>query len=1103
MMELDIISCPDRRALENEFTDLMKGAAASSRGVISIVPDQSSFSEEEKLISIFKVTGLGNPEVLSFKRLFFRLREKFPDRRRRLTAAAREMAVMYALESIKEEDFRLFRGVIKKSRLSSTVSGIITGFKRYGVDEAALKNAEEALPASPLKNKIHDCRLALESYNSLMKSSGLSDADDDMTELLYMLNLKECDYFDGKTVFIRHFSDLNKLQRQCVGQICVRAKRVYVGVVWEDKAEFATTGALISGLRRTAEEMGIPFSHRAIQGFTDSRPKPLAYAVRNFYDSSALPFKESPRNSLYLHISASPYTEIQHIAATIARLVSRGERYRNITVAARNAQDYAGYVKRIFPIYGIPVFFDGKRPLSLHSASRLLISAMELAVYGFSHENVFSFAKNPFAPHGGNCGALEDYCLEAGVRSWNWSEDFTFIRGAYSPKEYGHEKGAEELEEINSRRRELYELIAPLAEGLKKPRTGAEYARMLYDFISSAQLPEKIEAAARRQEENGDDRGAGETRQVYNLLMDILEDIYTDFGESALSGEEFLEAFKTACSAVQIGVVPAAADSVIFGDIERMKGSEDKIVFLPGLNEDIFPRAFQNDSVFTEYEAEILAEKYAIELPPMGGEKAENERLLVYEALSSPKEALYMSCPIGKADGSNLRPSSIVRRMRELFPLMRETEDVNSRGGEYLCASMPAAYLELGTAVSRGEGGKFWSMIKSLLNSNEEYARKLELLDNSRGYRAEKTEKLDEELLRKALGDELALSPSKLESFASCPFSFFLQNVLKLRDTEAMSINPADSGSLMHNIIDGFCALASAEPEGMKGISQARKNELFKRVCAEVRGGINLQVMNNPRFSSAVERIERMAEKCVDEILTQLQDELFVPTGSEVIIGEGGRLPASEIVLPDGKKARFSGRIDRADVRTGVKITENGQEKLVDLVRITDYKSSGKKIDFNKVLHGLQLQLFAYMDSYVKAEKDARPAAVLYFNLTETPTPAEIGSDESEKKDRLSGVMVSGRMAEKKGVAEIQADEMDAVLKYVRRYVAKTAEKIYSGEMPVSPAETDSVLQCGYCPYARVCKAGEISPDCVRYIAADKDNAALEEIKKEAAKDEA
>ncbi|MGN1098270.1 MAG: PD-(D/E)XK nuclease family protein, partial [Clostridia bacterium] len=870
-MKLTVLACPDHGALETAVTGLMKEYTDISRnGAAVIVPDQSSFSEEERIIKAFGTVGLGNPEVLSFKRLFYNLSGKFPSGRKRLTPSAREMAVAYSLNNIDKADFRLFSGVVKKRELASTVSGLITGFKRYGVTADKLGAADKGLEQnSPLQKKIHDCFMALESYDRLMDESGLCDADDDMRELARILELEDCDFFSGKTVFIRHFSDLNRLQLQCVGGICKKAEGIFAAVCWEDRPEFATTKKLIDGLKRTALENGCQFELKTLDGFKDSRPEPLAYLAKNYYQSSAPAYDKTVERSIFLHVSKNPAAEVRRAAAAIARLVKNGCRYRDITVAARDIDSYAGYIKRIFPIYSIPVFADAKRPLARHSAAGYVLSAMELAIYGFTHENVFGFAKNPFAPHGGSCGELEDYCVEAGIRSWNWGEDFTFIRGAYSSLDYGGEREPEDLTFINQRRGELVELMEPLRLCLGEKRSGKEFAKGLYEFMLSGGLPEKAEAAAKEQENCGDLRGGSETRQVYNLMIDILDDVCTVFGDREIDPEDFYEAFKTACTAVQIGVVPPSADSVTYGDIERMKGARDKYVFVLGLNEDVFPRAFADSSIFTEYEAEALREQWDIELPPMGAEKSENEKLLVYEAVSFAEKRLYLSYSLGKTDGGNLRPSPIVGRVRELFPKLRETEDVNSPNGEYLCATKAAAFLELGTAMGENRPEKFWSLVHALLRDDPIYGPKLRQLEKNMNYNSMETEDLDSELLKKVTGEELALSPSRLESYGGCPFSYFLQYILKLRDTAPMNINFADSGNILHNIIDGFCARVSRDLKGnWRKADASFTDRVFGEVCGEIRRGLSRQISADPRLKAAVERIEATARKCIEEIRT-------------------------------------------------------------------------------------------------------------------------------------------------------------------------------------------------------------------------------------------
>ena len=71
--------------------------------------------------------------------------------------------------------------------------------------------------------------------------------------------------------------------------------------------------------------------------------------------------------------------------------------------------------------------------------------------------------------------------------------------------------------------------------------------------------------------------------------------------------------------------------------------------------------------------------------------------------------------------------------------------------------------------------------------------------------------------------------------------------------------------------------------------------------------------------------------------------------------------------MENGKQIEIIGKIDRVDIAK----TEDGK-----YIRIIDYKSSIKDIDFSEVYGGLQLQLITYLDAMCKIE-DFTPAGIL------------------------------------------------------------------------------------------------------------------------------
>ena len=65
-------------------------------------------------------------------------------------------------------------------------------------------------------------------------------------------------------------------------------------------------------------------------------------------------------------------------------------------------------------------------------------------------------------------------------------------------------------------------------------------------------------------------------------------------------------------------------------------------------------------------------------------------------------------------------------------------------------------------------------------------------------------EKIKKENIEKLYGNKLNTSISKLEKYNSCPFSYYLQYILKLKEKEELKVQSFDTGSFMHDVINTF-----------------------------------------------------------------------------------------------------------------------------------------------------------------------------------------------------------------------------------------------------------------------------------------------------------
>jgi RecB family exonuclease len=210
------------------------------------------------------------------------------------------------------------------------------------------------------------------------------------------------------------------------------------------------------------------------------------------------------------------------------------------------------------------------------------------------------------------------------------------------------------------------------------------------------------------------------------------------------------------------------------------------------------------------------------------------------------------------------------------------------------------------------------------------------------------------------------VSSTRLESWAECPFAYFVNHLLHVEPVEdpaqLLTISAWDRGSLVHEILQSFVDDVLARPAGDRpppdrpwsATDHARMRELAERVCDnyEARG-----LTGRPIFWRR-ERAQILA--LADRFLTE-DDAHRAGDGSRPVAAElrfgygddaGGPGPVI-LALADGRSLRFRGSADRVDV---------GDDGTIHVV---DYKT-GRSDDFRRLgpgnpdERGTKLQLPVY-----------------------------------------------------------------------------------------------------------------------------------------------
>ena len=629
---------------------------------------------------------------------------------------------------------------------------------------------------------------------------------------------------------------------------------------------------------------------------------------------------------------------------------------------------------------------------------------------------------------------------------------------------------------------------------LRRKSSVLELCGHLFNFFEQINLEKSIRLHANSLEENGENLYALQTMQVYNILIEIFDDICTVLGEKTLSLSQFYTTVVAGLQTVEIGTIPSSSDCVTVGSIDRIKGHGAKVVFLVGTNSGIFPSFPSENGFFSDDDKKALTDM-GIEMPPCLLQMAQSEQLLIYDALTCAGEKLYISYASADNGSNAMLPSEIVERVTTLFPdiiyqndLTGVPDDINiitSRKAVFdiLCSKIRSHSID-GTPLS-----DTMRAAAHYFSKDEEYAPLLSQAIEMTGFN-NSAARIYPDLVEKALGEDMKTSITRLEAYNKCPFSFFAKYMLKLEPKKKFEISVSDSGSFLHDFLDRFSEFiaSSCDANGNHFTWKTIDDDFIKlhtpEILREILTGVNSRMLEVPRIKALFDRLCRTAQQSAYAVRHHIKHSDFLPLGYEISFDDNGRFKPTKITLPDGKNITLRGRIDRADEFT-MQMPDGSEGRFV---RIVDYKSSDKTLNLSDVYHGVQLQLFVYLSNL--CDNGYLPAGILYCNLTDPIV--EISPDASEddiiklRRDarRMSGIVLSEYdMADHMGGKEIvnikskqtvTAKNFNSMFRHLNKVIKNTAQKIYGGNFPIECMQD----ACTWCEFNQLCRFDNAFSGC-------------------------
>ena len=1036
-----------------------------------IVPEQFSYATEKRLLDTLEVGSTINAEVISFKRLAHRVSlEVGENTRTQLTKVGKSMLVKYITDKNKAK--LNFLGKTNEIDLSLRT---ITELKKHNVSVEKIQNQSENVENQLLKLKLEDIGTIYSSYEETIKDNYIDEED---TLTILAKQLKDSKMFDNNLVYIDEFSGFTEQEYLIIEEILKKAKQVSISIcvdgVEEKKPEsdlFFPNKQVIRKLIEHAENANINIEKAIeLKELHRFKNRELQVLEKNIYAIRSEEYKDEVSH-INLKICNNPYTEIEETAKTILDLVREKElRYEEIGVITKNIEDYISAITAVFPKYNIPVFIDNKKALSDNILVKYVLSMFEVYSKNWSSDAVWSYIKTGFTGvEKQDLYKLENYCRKWGIRGNKWyKEDWTY------------DVLNKNVEKLNNLRKAIVKPLIEFNETLKNKKTAKEITKALYEFLEKNEIRNKLEEKLKKLESNKEIKYANEYISSWNILMNILDEINLVFGEKSFTFEEYREILKAGLEVSSFGEIPEVIDQVTIGDIERSRSHKINTLFILGINDGVFPSQSSDEGFLNDEDRDTL-KKNGIELAKGSLENLYDERYNIYKAFTTAENDIYLSYISTDKEGKAKRPSTIITKIKKIFPKLKEKSDVLQENSNITTvdATFKELLLNIRKLRNNEEVEYIWKDVYNWYINNEQWKKKLSNI--IKGFDSKKTaEKISEKNIKRLYGENLKTSISRLEQYRKCPFSFHLKYGLKLKEKEELKIKSIDTGTFMHDIIDTFF-------ETIDNVKEITQEEIEKTVEEIINSKLELNknyiFTSNPKFIVLTNRLKKVVIQSIKYIVLQIQNSDFEILGNEIEFKK--KIDNVEII----------GKIDRLDVAKADK---------AQYIRIIDYKSSDKNIDLNELVFGTQIQLITYLDSVVSEKENALPAGMLYFKMIDPIIKADRNKSEEQikeelkKKFKMNGMIIADINVIKKMDKNLEKgasnlipvyldkngnisnswsnvltkEEFTKLQKTAEKIIKETAKEILSGNIDIKPAynRKTKIDACKYCEYKTICR---------------------------------
>ena len=1044
---------PLRRAVSDfALSEICKNAARGTARQILIVPEQFSFETERRLCALGGDPIVRFAEVLSFSRLADRVFSVVGGACiKTLDQSGRLIAIAGALEQVRSR-LKIYGTYITKPEFLLQLLQIHDEFKSYGVSADAVRRVFPVLTGT-LAEKMEELTLILETYDTVCSGAKL---DPMMRPELLASALSESDYAQDREIIVDGFTDFTAQELNILCALLRTAGNVTVCLCCDGllrgQSVFSPVRDTAKALAALAERYGIDCARQEIPVTADADD--LLHLSSHLF-SSALPVWDAPAPHILRSDADTVYDECLCAVGQIQRLLTDGARLRQIAVACTDPS-YLPVLENLFSRYHLFCYISGAQDVLQKSVLQGVLSALRAAASGMDAEDVADYLNAGISGISADaCDRLKNYAFVWKLRGTLWESEFT--RDPYGYDGGDPVRSARLLSDLNEARRTAVEPLLSLKSGLAAAKNTAQQVLALYRFLEQIDLRRRLSDRADALCRQNRLQQAQEYAQLYGILTDTMEQVYGVLGETVRTPEEFHNFFRAALSQHTVGTVPATLDCIRIGLLSDLRDARTEHLLLLGASDGLLPSGAPTVGLLSDAERKLLTQA-GLTLAPDAGARLDRELLCAYTVLTAPTQTLYISCT---AD----QPGYLYERLKKMFPQCRCVHP----------SPLPVTPLQAAASVC----AQGTAAVPTLSEHTERLRQRAAYTPGS----------LSQPTVTALYGEQIRLSASKIDKFASCKFAFFLRYGLSAAQRKEAAVDAPIFGTFVHEVLEKTAKQVMAEG-GFHTVSEQRLDELAGSFAEQfIRERLNGTDGKSERELSLLRKNLDEIRGIVRELWEELRQSEYLPEGFELeFFGDSAVEIAGQTA-----SCRVVGMVDRVDL-----FRSDGKTYL----RIVDYKTGIKSFDYTDILSGIGLQMLIYLFALQSQAKErfgsaVIPAGVLYFParlpvLSGTERMDDAAAEQARRSQlRRKGLLLDDerslqamepaegsprylpykilRSGERSG--DLATGEQISLLReYVFRTLADMTDEIFSGTLTPDPyVRGTSDSSCKYCEYRTVC----------------------------------